>query len=411
MLAVEEALKRIVAGLTPLPPEWVHLGAAHGRVLARDLVASRDQPPHAISAMDGYAVRAADLPAAGTLRCVGEVPAGQVAPRPLAAGEAYRVMTGAPLPAGADAVVMVEQTESDGDRIHFREPARSGQNIHAHAGDLRSGDQPLEIGRRITPATVPLLATLGKRWVQVRRRPEVALLTSGDELVEPEHAPGPGQIRDSNRFMLASQVRAVGAIPRCLPIAPDDPDRLRRAIRDGLASDVLVMTGGASVGDYDYSREVILGTGAALQFDRVAIKPGKPVLYATLEERQIFCLPGNPVSAFVTFELLVRPALLRWQGFEPCWPVTLSLPVTETVRAPKVRDLFLVSKLVPAAGGSGWAIAPIRWHGSGDLVSMADANALLWVAADGAVESGEPGAVIVLGDTGHGLPSVAGAEA
>jgi molybdopterin molybdotransferase len=381
----------------------VPLAEAVGRVLADCPPSDRDLPPFDRSTMDGYAVRAGDLACGNRLRCVGNLAAGAVSSRPVGPGEALRIMTGAPLPEGADSVVMVEETREEGDHVLIEAEVTRGQNIHGRGSDLRRGERPLTPGSRLTPAHVPVLATLGCTEVAVFRRPVVAILTSGDELVEPGEVPGPGRIRDSNRSTLAAQVRSAGGVPRPLPIVRDDVTLLEGAVQQGLDADVLLLTGGSSVGDRDYSEEVIARTGAHRWFQKVAIKPGKPVLYFTRGATQIFCLPGNPVSAFVTFELLVRPALELLQGNPLAWPVPLLLPLAAALRAPRARELFQVSEIVAADSG-GWGLRPVRWHGSGDLVSVARANALCRLGLDESRAAGDLARAYPLRHLAENLP-------
>ena len=216
-----------------------------------------------------------------------------------------------------------------------------------------------------------------------------------DELVEADQTPGPGQIRDSNRWTLASQVLSAGGEPQCLPVVADDRAQMEQAVRQGMEADVLLLTGGSSVGRYDFSQAAVAATGARCWFQKIAIKPGKPVIYFTLEERQVFCLPGNPVSAFVTFELLVRAALERRSGLAEVWPVPLRLPLTSSLSAPKSRALYQVARL-QAASADGWVVEPIQSSGSGDLVSIASSNALVHLEAGGAGAAGEEVAVLPL---------------
>jgi molybdenum cofactor synthesis domain-containing protein len=381
MLSLLEA-QRIVAAL-PLPAlelEDVPLEAASGRILARAPEGDSDLPPFDRVTMDGFAVRAADLGSGASLLVAGELAAGATARRPLAAGEALRIMTGAPLPAGADAVVPIEDARVEGDRVALPRSIKPGQNVHRRGVDLRRGDRPLPAGTRITAARVPLLATLGCRKVAVTRRPRVALLATGSELVEPERAPSGGQIRESNRFALAAQSASAACEPAILPLVVDDRAAIRTAVQSALqgprAADVLLVTGGSSVGDFDFSKVVLVGLGAKPWFEQVRIKPGKPVLLFTIGERVVFCLPGNPVSAFVTFEVLVRPLLDRLSGAGACWPVPDELPLSAPLSAPPERDLLQVARIAADPPGRTRA-EPIRWSGSGDLVSIARANALI----------------------------------
>jgi molybdopterin molybdotransferase len=404
--------QRLVAGLA-LPAaatERVALEGALGRVLAEVPPSDSDLPPFDRVTMDGFAVRA-DGGADGSWRIVGTLAAGATAARPLGPREALRIMTGAPLPEGADAVVPIELAEVAGEAVRFVRPPKPGQNVHRRASDLHRGDRPLAAGERVTPARVALLATLGCRHVVVGRRPRVAIVTTGDELVEPDVVPRGGQIRDSNRFALAVQVASAGGEALLQPRVGDDPKLIRAALEGALApstgaapADVVLVTGGSSVGDFDFSRDVVAGLGGRLSFDQVAIKPGKPVLLFTLGARVVFCLPGNPASSFVTFELFVRPLLERLAGATAAWPTPIESPAAGPLQAPAERDLLqLASFSAPQAGGKS-ETAPVRWSGSGDLVAIARANALVHLRKGRAAERGEPLRVLLFRSAFDDLP-------
>jgi len=409
MIALAEAQRRIAA--LPLPParhESVALAAAVGRVVAVAPASDLDLPPFDRVTMDGFALRAADVVAGRRLRVVAAVAAGAERATPIGPGEAVRIMTGAPLPPGADAVVPIEEATVAGEiaaggTVTFARGAQAGQNVHPRATDLRVGTQPIAVGTRVTAAMVPLLATLGCVTVAVERAVTVALIATGDELIEPSQRPRGAQIRESNRAGLAAQVASAGATVRALPIVRDDPVAILDALETALACDVVLMTGGSSAGDFDYTHEVLAAVGAQLHFDQVRIKPGKPVIVATRGDRVIFGLPGNPVSAFVTFELLVRPLLERRAGATAVWPRALSLPIATPLRAPAERDLLQVARLEDDGAGS-WRAAPLHWSGSGDLVAMAGANALVHVAQARSLAAGERAPTFLLGDALAGVP-------
>jgi molybdenum cofactor synthesis domain-containing protein len=407
MIPLLEA-QRIVASL-PLPApdvEHVPLEAALGRVLAEAPASDLDLPPFDRVTMDGFAVRSADTGA--PLRIVGSLAAGPATARALLAGEALRIMTGAPLPAGADAVVPIEESLVAGDRVSFARLPKSGQNVHRRAVDLPRGARPLPAGERVTTGRVALLATLGRRRVAVGRMPLVAVLTSGDELVEPDVLPTGGQIRDSNRFALAAQVASAAAAPTLHPIVRDDPAALRAAVEEALrGADVVLLTGGSSVGDFDYSGKVLAELGGRVRFEQVAIKPGKPVLLFTLGDAIVFCLPGNPVSSFVTFEVLVRPLLERMAGAIACWPLAEPRALASPLAAPAERDLLQLARLEPAADGAaraGWRIEPLRWSGSGDLVALARASALVNVPKGARLDAGAIANTFLLRSSWDDLP-------
>ncbi len=314
LLPVDEALARVLAGAQPLPEEWIAVGDCDGRVLTRDLVAGRSQPPDDVSSMDGYAVRAADLP--GSLRVIGESAAGRGFAGSVSVGEAVRIFTGAPVPAGADAVVMQEDVGREGDRVVVTGGARPGKFIRRRGLDFTEGLTGLSAGTLMNPRRLALAAAMNHATVPVHRRPRVAILSTGDELVEPGTAPGPGQIVSSNALALAAVVRRAGGEPTLLGISPDRLDetlaRVRLARSQG--HDVLVTSGGASVGEYDLMQQVIATEGATLGFWKIAMRPGKPLMMADLGPMRLLGLPGNPVASFVCAILFLRPLLLRLAG-------------------------------------------------------------------------------------------------
>jgi molybdenum cofactor synthesis domain-containing protein len=414
MIALLEA-QRIVAAL-PLPTptiEEVALEQSLGRVVASAPASDRDLPPFDRVTMDGFALRAADVASGGSLTVVAAVAAGTTAPRPLRPGEAMRVMTGAPLPEGADSVVPVEESvDEPRGSVRFTRSPKPGQNLHRRGVDLKRGDRPVEPGERVTAARVALLATLGARRVTTFRAPRVALLATGDELVEPDVVPTGAQIRESNRFALAAQVASAACVADVRPIVRDEPSAIAAAVEAALGgssasdarrgADVVLMTGGSSVGDFDFSKSVATKLGAKLWFEQVSIKPGKPVLLFTLRDRVLFCLPGNPVSSFVTFELLVRPLLERLSGARAAWPIAQSLPLTTALAAPSERDLLQVATLRADAASGALAVEPIRWSGSGDVVSIARTNALVHVPRGVRFEAGAIARTFVLGSAFDG---------
>jgi molybdopterin molybdotransferase len=321
MLAVEEALERIVRGLAPLPPEWVHLGAAHGRVLATDLVASRDQPPHAVSAMDGYAVRAADLAGGhATLRLVGAAPAGGAFEAAVGPGEAVRIFTGGLLPPGADAVALQENARADGDLVRLEGRVEPGAYVRPAGLDFRRGDPCLAAGERLNARNLSLAAALNHAWLPVRRRPRVALLATGDELVMPGQPLARHQIVNSNAAALAAMVAAWGGEPCDLGIVADRPEELAAIAPHFKGADLVVTAGGASVGERDLVRSVLAEHGFELDFWQIAMRPGKPLLFGRIQGVPMFGLPGNPVSAGVCAILFVRAAIRALLGMDPSLP-------------------------------------------------------------------------------------------
>jgi molybdopterin molybdotransferase len=314
LLPVAEALARVLAGAAPLPEEWIPVGASDGRVLTRDLVSGRSQPPDDMSSMDGYAVRSADLP--GVLSIIGESAAGRGFAGSVSAGTAVRIFTGAPVPAGADAIVMQEETRRDGDQVAVTTAVRAGQFIRRRGLDFTEGLTGLAAGTLMNPRRLALAAAMNHATVPVHRRPRVAILSTGDELVEPGTAPGPDQIVSSNALALAAIVRRAGGEPTMLGIAPDRLAETLARVRSARETghDVLVTSGGASVGEYDLMREVIAAEGAAPGFWKIAMRPGKPLMMADLGPMRLLGLPGNPVASFVCATLFLRPLLFRLGG-------------------------------------------------------------------------------------------------
>jgi molybdopterin molybdotransferase len=317
VLSVADALARVLAGARALPSVKTDLMDAHGRVLAGDLKALRTQPPESVSAMDGYAVRAvdiADVPA--RLKMIGEVAAGRPFERAIGAGEAARIFTGGVVPAGADTVVIQEHATRAGDEITIARATTRGRNIRISGLDFRAGDTLLARGHRLASRDLALAAAMNHAVVPVHRRPKVALLATGDELVPPGSQPGPGQIVYSNGFALMALARAEGAQVIDLGIAPDRLDETIDAVRRARAAsaDVLVTTGGASVGDYDLVQKAFAAEGMTLSFWKVALRPGRPLMHGQLGEMQVLGLPGNPVSAFVCGLLFLVPLLRTLSG-------------------------------------------------------------------------------------------------
>jgi molybdopterin molybdotransferase len=400
MLPVEDAL-RIVLDHTPrLEAEEVELADAPGRILAEDVRADADMPPFDRSAMDGYAVRASDVAGAPVvLEVAGQVRAGQYPDRPLPPRQAMQVMTGAPVPEGATAVQPVEKTRAvdGGARVEILEVVDTGAHIARQGCEVAAGDVVLQAGRAIDPATTAVLAAVGKARVKVGRRPTVSVLVTGDELVDVWDAPGRGRIRNSNGYAVMAQARLAGASARSLGVVPDQADRIADAVRQGFASDVLVISGGVSEGAFDLVEEVLARFDVGLLFTRVAIKPGAPLVFGRRGDKLVFGLPGNPVSAQVTFDVFVRAALLRMQGSRvvsrPRVEVTLLDPMTNrsgrTNHLPariRVQDGRLVAARIPTAG-------------SADVVAHAAANGLVVLeAARLQAAAGEKAPALLLGN-------------
>jgi molybdopterin molybdotransferase len=355
--------------------ETVALSEANGRVLAEDIAADRDAPPFDRAMRDGFAVQATDIP--GTFRVIGEARAGQVFEGHPQPGEGIEIMTGAPVPAGFDAVVMVEHCTRNGDgSVSTDRELPSRANISRQGCEAVAGQLLASRGLRIDYATVSLLATTGYASVQVFRKPRVAILATGDEIVGVDEQPAPHQIRNSNAWSLAAQVERAGGVPDVLPVAPDLRDETRRLIERGLQSDLLLLSGGVSAGKYDVVELAMADLGAEFFFDRVLIQPGAPVVFGYVRGKFIFGLPGNPGSTMVTFELFARAALdLLGGASEAPLPMTLAR-LTRPFRHKSGLTRFLPATL------SCLEITPVDWQGSGDVPSLSRANAFLVADAD-----------------------------
>lgn len=378
MLSIEEALARVLAHVPANGSERVELLSAYGRVLAEDVHAPVELPPWPGSAMDGYAVRAADVP--GRLRVLETIPAGGVPTHAVLPGTASRIMTGAPVPDGADAVVMVEDTEARGDMVEVRVGASPGQHVRPRGSEVARGARVLSRGTTLTPGAVGVLAALGLPSVRVAARPRVAVLSTGDEVVEPGFPLGPGQIWSSNSHALCGLVLEAGGQPVHLGNVPDRPEALARAYREALQVDVVVSTGGVSVGDFDHVKEVLGGLGLAMDFWRVAMKPGKPLAFGTLGGRPVFGLPGNPVSCMVNFLQFVRPMLRRMLGDpRPFLPVIDAEMTAPWRRRPGRPELVRVR--LERRDGRVWATVA-GGQGSAHLLGMAEAHGFALMAGE-----------------------------
>jgi len=364
--------------------ETVALADAAGRVLAEEITADRDYPPFPRSARDGFAVQAADLP--GALRVIGEVRAGDAFIGRVNAGEAVEIMTGAGVPEGADAVVMVEHTQRKGDRVKIERGIQSGENFNPRGIEAHGGDVVLSAGVRIGFAEVALLATVGRTGVLVYRRPRVAIVSTGDEIVEAGETPGAHQIRNSNAASLAVQVCRAGGRPEILGVARDNYESTRAQVRHGLEADLLLLSGGVSAGKYDLVEKVLAEFGAEFFFDRVMIQPGQPLVFGKAQDKFFFGLPGNPGSTMITFETIARAGLERMQGLqEP------ALPMLRARLARPFRQKPGLTRFLPARlSADGATIEPGISHGSGDVAALARCNAFLvtepdraeWAAGD-----------------------------
>lgn len=383
MISVEEALKTILAGVYVLGTEKVHIIDALGRVIAEDVVSGRYIPPFDNSAMDGYAVKAADTVGASsehpaTLKVVADLPAGYTLDRELQAGEAVRIMTGAPVPAGADAIVRVEDTEKRGDVVRILCQVKPGKDLRRAGEDVKAGDVVIGKGTRITPAAVGIMSSVGRSMVQVFQRPRVAVLATGDEVVDVDQEAGPGKIYNSNGYTIASQVREAGAVPIMLGIAKDTREDLEAKLKAGLTCDVIISSGGVSVGDFDFVKDVLKSLGSEMKFWQVAMRPGKPLAFGVIGGKPAFGLPGNPVSSMVTFEQFVRPALRKMMGYTRLHRPTVEAVLMEDVKKEADRRFF-IRGVVSRVDGK-YQVSTTGPQGSGILRSMVVANGLIILA-------------------------------
>jgi molybdopterin molybdotransferase len=400
MLTVEEALEAILSRVSVLGTERVDVLASLGRVLGESIVSRREIPPWANSSMDGYAVRAADCGAGATLSVVGRVEAGSVPSRTVGRGETMRIFTGAPLPPGADAVVPQEDVDAVNGRVTLRGAVDAAAYVRPAGEDVRVGDRVLEPGAMLRAAEIGLLATLGYAQVLVYRRPRVAILSTGNELADLGTEPRAGQIPNTNTYSLMAQVLEAGGVPVSLGVAPDRLDAIEERVARARDADVILSSAGVSVGELDLVRDAFTRAGAELHLWKVSMRPGKPITFGSLEGRPVFGLPGNPVSAMVTFELFVRPALLKMSGCRRLARPRLRARALEPIPNPGSRRGYLRVRL--EAGGEGILGARLTGEqGSAILRSMVEADALAVVPGDTTIGAGEPVEVMVLRD----LPS------
>ncbi len=387
ILTFEEArhvVEQQAALVRPRSKEKVDILASLGRVLAEPIAADRDFPPFRRAMRDGYALRAADLASLpATLDVIGEIKAGappDAMPREVGAGQAAAIMTGAPAPNGADAVVMVEYTSLSGKRVTITRGVASGDNIVEAGSEAHKGQFLLHHGTGMDYGAIALAASVGLQSISVFRRPEVAILSTGDEIVEIGEHPGPHQIRNSNSYSLAAQVQQAGGIPKMLGIARDEPVHLRGLIEQGLEHALLLLTGGVSMGRYDLVEQVLAELRAEFFFTGAQIQPGRPVVFGQVRERYFFGLPGNPISTTVTFELFARPMLEALAGM-----AARELSFVHAKLKSEIKTKTGLTRFLPALLSGEFEEAEVElagWHGSGDVAAMARSNCYLVIPPD-----------------------------
>ena len=406
-LSVDEARERILAAVAPLPPTLVGLAEAHGLVTAENVASRVDVPGFDNSAFDGYALRAADVAGAGadaaaSLHVVDEVAAGRPAEVRIETGTAARIMTGAPIPPGADAVLPFEDTDGvdwarrsgvGNGQVQVLEAAEAGENIRRRGGDVMAGDVVAPKGRVLDAAHIGVLASVDVTEVRVHPRARVAILPTGDEIVEVGEPIAPGQVRNSNAWGLTALVRRYGAIAQRLPIAPDTEAGLRAAIRHGRDADLLVTIGGVSMGDYDLVRNVIASAGR-MDFWQINMRPGKPLAFGEIDGTPVIGLPGNPVSSMVCFELFVRPALLKLMGHASLENPMVHPRALQPLRSSSGKRTFV--RVSVRRDGGDLVCAPAGEQDSFRLTSMTQGNGLAVVPEGAVIQAGEPVSVIAL---------------
>lgn len=407
MISISEALLHITTHTTVVGDEKVSLHKTVGRVLAEDIVADMDLPPFDRSQMDGFAVRSEDISIAPVeLNIAGESAAGHGWHHKTKKGQAVRIMTGAPVPSGADTVQKVELTseasfasddaQKTKGKITIFESIEAGKNIVVRGAEVTKGERVLSAGERVTERMIATLAAFGYKKVKVAKQPRVSILTTGSEVVEIDDKPGRDQIRNSNSVMLEALTAATGGKSRLLPSASDNLKAIKKVIaKAAKKSDVVVITGGVSVGKYDLTKAALIELGAEVYFDKVRLKPGKPAVFARLGEALVFGLPGNPVSAAVTFYLLVRKSLLLMQQARETDLRRGTALAGGALNAARERDTYLPAKLEHSSDGRVTA-TPLKWIGSSDFIGFAQADALAFVPGSGRIEQGELAEILFL---------------
>jgi molybdopterin molybdotransferase len=400
MISVEDALNQILEVIVPLGQEKVNILDSLGRVIGEDIYANRNIPPRDNSAMDGYAVRWEDTRGASrekpvVLSVIENLPAGTIPRKAVGKGESSRIMTGAPIPDGADAVVRVEDTAKHGRRVKVFAQAKEGQDIRLAGEDVRDGELVISRGDIIRPAEIGMLASLGCSFIRAYQRAVVAVVATGDELVDIDETPNPGQIVSSNSYSLAAQIIECGGIPLQIGIAKDTKEDLVAKFKAALRADIIVSSGGVSVGDYDLVKDVMKKVGNKMQFWRVAMRPGRPLAFGSMGGVPLFGLPGNPVSSMIAFEQFVRPSILKMMGHKNLFRRTVRATVREDITKKKGTKHFIRARVEYKNGK--FTVTSTGDQGSGILKSMVRANGLIILPENStSVKKGEEVAVQLL---------------
>ena len=401
MIAVGEAQRIILASVDRIGWKYVELLDALGRVLAENVIAPEPIPPWDNAAMDGYALRSEDTcDASGdrpvALRLIGTAAAGQIFDGLVEKGQGLRIMTGAPLPRGADAVIRQEDTQATDREVFVVREVGPGQNVRSAGEDVKTGEEVLATGTLCRPGVIGLLAALGRRRVAVYQRPRVAILATGDELLRWDEAPTPGKIHNSNSYALAAQVLQAGGVPVLLGPVADTKKLLAEHLREGVRADLCVTSGGVSVGDYDLMVEILRELGAEVRVRKVNMRPGKPFTFALLGQKPVFALPGNPISCMVTFELFVRPALRKMQGYSDLFHPEIRVTAAQAIVNKDRRPAYL--RVILTQTDAGYTARLTGDQGSAMLHSMAWADGLAFVPGETEIPAGGQLRILLLAD-------------
>ncbi|MDR4497995.1 MAG: molybdopterin molybdotransferase MoeA [Candidatus Scalindua sp.] len=400
MISVDKAIRIVLKKVKTLPSKKVKLEDAQGLCLAENIKSDFDMPPFNRAAMDGYAVIAKNIIKPPVeLIVIENIRAGYNPKKTVGNGQAAKIMTGSVVPKGADAVIKVEETQSfsDNKKVRILKTIDKGSNIAKKGEDLRAGKRVLRKGTKIRPSEIGVLATVGSDTVRVFSVPSVGIISTGDELVTVSKKPKPWQIRNSNSYSLAAQARRIIEDVEILGIASDEKNKIRNLVKKGLKKDILILSGGVSMGEYDLVGEVLKDLGITIFFEKVALRPGKPTVFGKMGDKAIFALPGNPVSTMVTFELFVRPCIKKMMGFSSYHNQILFAELETEIIIKKKRREYRPALLRYV--NSKWKVAPVEWHGSGDLFSTTKANCLLIIGESvERLKAGDSSEVLLIDD-------------